>query len=295
MSTEQPALSSDDTLAYEARMRGRMAILAGACAILFVIASALQLSGPQAKVSELTVQLITIHKRFPLDIVGAVFQAFALITLAGTLGFLFRIAKARKPDMAPAVKILAYAGAVVSAIGGIIYAVVLAVKANDFVSHGTQTYQEANHLTGGAVLPVFQTLDIAAQFLLELGLILITLNAMRVGLLTKFLGYCGIVVGVAGMLLIGSPPAVAIEIFWLGALAYLFSGRWPGGDPPAWKTGRAERWPTAAELRDMRQRESGGGGGRLAPKPAPAPEAAGAPTPARTRSATPKRKRKRRA
>jgi hypothetical protein len=285
-------MSPDETLIYEARVRMRQAMVAAAAAVLFVAAAAMQLSGPQAKVSELTVQLIVIHKRFPLDVLGALLQGGALLLLAWTLSFLFGIAKARKPEMAPALKYAAIAGAVISTVGGIFYAVVLAIKSNDFVSHGSQTYEQANHLTSGALLPIFQTLDIAAQFALELGLILIVLNAMRVGLLTKFLGYCGIVVGVAGMLLIGSPPAIAIQIFWLGAVAYLFAGRWPGGDPPAWKSGRAERWPTAAELRDQRMNSGGGRPGRV--KPQPAPEAVGAPAPARPRSQTPKRKRKRR-
>jgi hypothetical protein len=285
-------MSPDETLIYEARMRRRQAIVAGAAAVLYLVAAALQLSGPQAKVSELTVQLITIHKRFPIDIVGSIMQAAALGAFAWTLTFLFTIAKSRKPDMAPAVKYVAIVGAAISGLGGIFYATVLAIKSNSFVGTGSQTYQEASHLTSGALLPIFQTLDIAAQFALELGLILITLNAMRVGLLTKFLGYCGIVVGVAGMLLIGSPPAIAIQIFWLGAIAYLFSGRWPGGDPPAWKTGRAEHWPTMAEMRDQRDRAVGGG--RVKPTPAPEAVAAPSPSPARTRAASSKRKRKRR-
>jgi hypothetical protein len=282
-------MTTDETLLHEARLRPRQALVAGLAAALFVAAAAVQLSGPTASVSELTVQLIVIHKRFPLDVLGAVLQGGALLALAWTLSFLFETARARKPEMAPVVRLVAIGGAIVSAVGGVIYAVVLAVKADQFVSHGTQTYEQANHLTSGALLPLFQTLDIAAQFALELGLIMITLNAMRVGVLTKFMGYCGIVVGVAGMLLIGSPPAAAILIFWLGALAYLFSGRWPGGDPPSWRTGRAEPWPTGAELRQQRMRARGGGG-----QMQPAPEAVGAPAPVRSRSATPKRKRKRR-
>jgi hypothetical protein len=289
--------STDETILREARLRPRQTFVAGLAAFFFLAAAACQLSGAQAKVSEITVQLIVIHKRFPLDILGALFQALGLAMLAWTLSFLFDAAKARKPEMAPAVRYVAIGGAAVSGIGGLIYAIVLAVKAHMFVTQGTQTYEQANHLTSGALLPVLQTLDIAAQFALELGLILITLNAMRVGLLTKFLGYCGFVVGGAGMLLIGSPPAAAIQIFWLLAVAYLFAGRWPGGDPPAWRTGRAEPWPSAAELRERRER-AGGGADRdrvkPAPSPAPAPQTVGAPVPARTRAATPKRKRKRR-
>jgi hypothetical protein len=288
-------VSTDETILRETRLRPRQTIVAGVSALLLIASAASQLSGPQAKVSELTVQLIVIHKRFPLDILGAVFQGLGLAALAWTLSFLFDAAKARKPEMAPAVRYVAIGGAAVAAIGGVIYASLLAAKAHTFVTQGTQTYEQANHLTSGAGLPVLQTLDIAAQFALDLGLILITLNAMRVGLLTKFLGYCGFVVGGAGMLLIGSPPAAAIQIFWLLALAYLFAGRWPGGDPPAWKTGQAEPWPTAAELRERRDRTTGRADRvKPAPAPTPAPETVGASVPARTRSATPKRKRKRR-
>jgi hypothetical protein len=195
------------------------------------------------------------------------------------------------------------AGGVVSAIGAIAYAALLAAKAHQFVTQGAQTYQQANQLTKGAALPVLQTLDIAAQFALEIGLILIALNAMRVGLLTRFMGYCGMAVGIAGMLLVGSAPAAALQVFWMGALAYLFAGRWPGGDPPAWRTGQAEPWPSAREVREQRLRSAGGGTGgkgtpgeapRRKPTPQPAAETVGAPAPTRTRSSTPKRKRKRR-
>ncbi len=290
-----PAKTADEQLLYESRVRMRQAIVAALAAVLLVAAAIVQVAGPQAKVTELTVQLITINKRFPLDVIGAILQGLGLLAFVWTLSFLFDAARARRPEMAQATRGVAVAGGVVSAVGGVIYAIVLAVKAHEFVTQGSQTYQQANHLTTGAALPVLQTLDIAAQFALEIGLILIALNAMRVGLLTRFMGYCGMAVGAAGMLLIGSAPAAALQIFWMGALAYLFSGRWPGGDPPAWRTGRPEPWPTAAEMREQRLRASGGGGGpRPKPRPEPAPEPVGAQAGPRTRAATSKRKRKRR-
>jgi hypothetical protein len=296
------AMSPDDRLLYEARVRPRQAIIAGLAALLLVCAAVVQVVGPQSKVSELTVQLILINKRFPLDIVGSILQGAGLMLMVWTLAFLFDSARARRPEMQIATRYVALSGGAVAALGGVIYAVVLAIKAHEFVTTGAQTYVQANDLTSGAALPVFQTLDIAAQFALEIGLILISLNAMRVGLLTRFLGYTGMVVGVAGMLLIGSAPAAAIQVFWLGSIAYLLAGRWPGGEPPAWRTGRAEAWPSAAQVREERTKgagvKRGGRGGLRAkkapePEPAPAPEAVAA-VPARTRSATPKRKRKRR-
>ncbi len=291
-------MAAQDQLSYESRVRPRRALVAGLAALFLVAAAVVQVIGPQAKTSELTVQLIFINKRFPLDLIGAVIQGAGLLALVWTLGFLYEVARARRPEMAPVTRIVVLGAGVVAALGAIVYAAILAVKAHQFVTSGTQTYPQAKHLTSGAALPVLQTLDIAAQFALDIGLILIALNAMRVGLLTRFMGYTGMVVGIAGMLLIGSAPAAAVQVFWLGALAYLFAGRWPGGDPPAWRTGQAEPWPSTRELREARMREgdgkSAGPAPRVKPAPQPAAEAVGAPSSSRTRSSTPKRKRKRR-
>ena len=73
---------------------------------------------------------------------------------------------------------------------------------------------------------------------LAVGLVLVSLNAMRVGILTRLMGYIGIVAGAMLVLF----PLPVVQIFWMGALAVLFFGRWPGGDPPAWRTGKAEPW-----------------------------------------------------
>jgi hypothetical protein len=39
-------------------------------------------------------------------------------------------------------------------------------------------------------------------------------------------------------------PLPIVQIFWLAALGFILLGRWPGGAPPAWRTGQAEPWPT---------------------------------------------------
>ena len=223
-------MTAQDQLAYETRVRPRQTLVAGSAALALVAAAAIQVVGPQSKVTELTVQLLLINKRFPLDLIGAVVQGVGVIALVWTLAFLFDCARARRPEMSSATRIVILVAGVVAAIGAIIYASLLAVKAHQFATQGIQTYPQAHNLTSSAALPVLQTLDIAAQFALDICLILICLNAMRVGLLTRFMGYTGIVVGIAGMLLIGSAPAAALEVFFMGALAYLFSGRWPAAN-----------------------------------------------------------------
>jgi hypothetical protein len=119
--------------------------------------------------------------------------------------------------------------------------------------------------------------------------VLVSLNAMRAGLLTRFLGILGVITGTLVIIQLGPFPVV--QTFWLLALAVLFSGRRRGGDPPAWRTGREEPWPSQAEIAEQRRRaaEARRGG---APEPEEEPDEE--PVPAGANAATSKRKRKRR-
>jgi hypothetical protein len=276
-------------------MRPRYAVVAALGGVALFGAAAVQAAGPQAKVSELTVQLLVTNKRGALEVIGTVINGLGLLALAATLTFLFAAARARKPEMAPATWYTAIVGGVLGAVGGIAYGVVITLKAHDFATHGAQTYPQANSLLSGAALAVLQYAGLLGSLLLAVSFVLISLNAMRAGLLTRFMGYLGMVAAGASLLLIGSAPALLIEVFWLLAVGYLLAGRWPNGDPPAWRTGQAEPWPSAAEVREQRQkavaRRRNGRGGAPAPEPEPAPAVAATQP---TRSTAPKRKRKRR-
>ena len=288
-------MTVDEQLLYESRVSKRQAAVAVAAGVLLICSAVVQLAGPHTTVDELTLDLITAHKRFPLDLIGAMLNALGFIGVALTLSYLFGISRARNPDMGVWIRILALLGGGLAAISGVVYAAVIAIKANDFVSHGTQTYQQAHALTSGAGFVALPLLGQFAALLLAIGFVMTSLHAMRVGLLPKFLGYLGIFSGVLVLFPIGSPVPI-VQGFWLFAVGYLISGRWPSGVPPAWRSGKAERWPTAAEMRAERMRPGGGGGGGglFRPAPKPAPEPVGAQLPTRTRSSTPKRKRKKR-
>lgn len=292
-------MNADQQLVYEARVRNRQAIVAVLAGILLVAASALQLTGPHTKVDELTTDLIVANKRFPLDLIASVINGIGSLAVAWTLNYLYRCSRARNDEVKPFVRIIAVAGGVLAAITGIAYAVIVAVKVHDFVTTGAQTYEEANRLTNSSGLLVLQLLGQAAALLLAVGFVLVSLNAMRQGLLTRFMGYLGIFAGVLVLFQVTQIPVV--QGYWLAALAYLISGRWPTGLPPAWLSGRSEPWPPSAQ---MRARRAAGGSGRATPtsKPSasashgPQPQPAGGPAPVsgRTRTSTPKRKRKRR-
>jgi hypothetical protein len=287
-------MTAVDRISHELRLRPRFAILAALGGVLLFAGAVVQAAGPQAKVTELTIQLLVFNRRAGLEVLGAVVNGLGLLALAGTLYFLFTAVRARRPEMSQATWITTVAGGILGAIGGIAYGVVIVQKAHDFATQGAQTYPQANSLLKSGAIPALQYAGLIGSLLLAIGFVLIALNAMRVGLLTRFLGYLGIAAAAASLLLIGSPPALLIEIFWLLAVAYLLAGRWPNGDPPAWRTGEAVPWPSAAELREQRQRAAGRtrtARGQAAPEPRrePVPAATSG-----TRTTPPKRKRKRR-
>lgn len=129
------------------------------------------------------------------------------------------------------------------------------------------------------------SVGLAGLMAIALALVIISLNAMRAGLLSRFMGILGIIAGVLQILPLAPVPVV--QLFWLGALGLLFLGRWPGGRGPAWETGEAVPWPSMAEAREAalgdRLRE------QVEPEPEPNPEA----TPEHPVSKKRKRKRRR--
>ena len=121
-------------------------------------------------------------------------------------------------------------------------------------------------------------LTFAGSIALLFGLAVTSLNAMRVGLLTRFMGILGMIV--AATFLLPLDQLGIIRSLWLLALAALLLGRWPSGVPPAWSTGEAVPWPTQQDAREARARaraEEGGGDGDADPGAAGDPPAGRAP------------------
>jgi hypothetical protein len=322
----RPPMSAEAQLQYEGRVHNRQAVIALAAGVLVIAGSIVGLVGPHAKVNELTLGLITDHKRGYLDVISGVLDALFQIATAVTLVFLYRCSKARRPEAPTFMPVLAVVGAALSAICAIVNPIVLHSKVNTFVTTGAQTYDEASRLTGGSGLLALQIGAQVGALLLALGVVLIALQAMRVGLLPRPLGYVGIFAGVLILFPIIVVPVV--QMGWLLAVGYLISGRWAGGMPPAWRTGNAEPWPSSNETRARRaaaaeearakraagKRGGGAGkrGGAAGKRGSPGAERGAAATvstadapaidgdasepqqPERTRAGTPKRKRKRR-
>jgi hypothetical protein len=289
-----------ETLAFEARWRTRAAAIAAAAALATFAGQAWLISTTQkSKTDELTYQLLFYNSHRGGFLLAAVLAGLGSLLLLGPLLFLYQITKARRPELPGVALVTAVAGPIAAGLGQIALQIVLLDKAHSFATTGAQTYAQAKHLTDESILKVMQGLVLAGSLALGFAFVLISLNAMRVGLLTRFMGVLGIIVGVLFVIPLGTLQIV--QPFWLLALAALFLGRWPNGVPPAWQTGKAEPWPSQQELREQRERaKAGEGKGTSTPAPAQEPEpepaaaTAGQGGQARAHPSSKKRKRKRR-
>jgi len=240
-------MSAAAQVEYESRVRIKYGALALFAALMLVAAQLLQFSGPHASVDELTLDLIYQNRRETVDIIGAVMDLLGLISVGIVLNWLFTVSRARNPGMKPATRWLVMIGAALAGVMALVYTVVLATKANTFVTTGNQGYPQANALTGGSSLEIMALVLQLGTLLLTLGCIWTSLNMMRVGLVTKLVGYIGIVAGALFLFPIGALVPV-IQGYWLAAIAVTLAARWPSGDPPAWRQGVAVAWPSSGRV-----------------------------------------------
>ena len=259
-------------------------------------------AGPPPEPGVKALQVLWYHDNAVRIILVSLVLALAAAAIGVALTHLYRSVKARRPELQRGVVYACVAGAVLVAVAGIVQAVAVTIKASEFAGSANQTSDAARDILQGPLLVAALLLRQLGVFTFGLAFVLLALNGMRVGLLTRFMGVLGIIVGVLFIIPLGSSLPI-VQAFWLVALGVLFLGRWPSGMPPAWGTGNAEPWPSQQELREARlaSRAEGGSGEerpsrgaarreRTEPVETPAPE-----LPERRRhSSSKKRKRKRR-
>jgi len=177
--------------------------------------------------------------------------ALAAAAIGLALSHLYRSTRARRPELHRGIVIAAIAGSVLVAVAGIVQAIGVSIEAAAFADSSNQSSDSAADVLQSPVVVAALALRQFGVFALGFAFVLLSLNAMRVGLLTRFMGVLGIIVGVLFIVPLGSSLPV-VQAFWLCALGALFLGRWPSGLPPAWVTGAAQPWPTQQQLREAR-------------------------------------------
>jgi hypothetical protein len=190
-------------------------------------------------------------------IAGSFIAAVAIGALTLVLLLLVSATRFRRPETWGPARMLILGGGVALAVISVAHQVVTALETHkfavgrDFSNHAVDTA-----LTKGTANLVIDYLDLVAGLSVAVGMIVVMVNAMRVGLITRWMGVVGILSGILIFLPIGGATLEVVPSFWLVAMGILYAGKWPNGQPPAWESGEARPWPSRAQAR-----EAGGGRG----------------------------------
>ncbi len=242
--------------------------------------------GADQRPSLRTAQIEYLHQKAGTLVLGGIVLAIGYFALIPVLGYLYRATQARRPQLPRATIYLALVSPALLGISAILFQVALTHKAGTFAGGSDHSRHAVDQIGKSGLLNAGKIMQYPATFGLAFALVLLALNAMRAGLLTRFMGILGIICGVALILL----PQNPIIVFWLLALGLLFARRWPQGMPPAWETGLARPWPSAQVVSEQR---AAARAGRVPARQDPEPMSADGPFPAHPASKKRKRKRRR--
>jgi hypothetical protein len=241
-----------------------------------------------AAISPRTAEVKFISKHAFALIAGSVMAAIAVIVLMLVLLLLYDAASFRRPTMWAPARILTLVGGIAVALASVTHEVVYAIETHNFaVGSDFSNHAVDQALTKSAANQIVAYLSLLAGLALVVGMIAVLLNALRTGLVPRWMGVLGMFSGLLILLPNVGATLQLVPAFWLVMMGLLFAGRWPSGDPPAWAAGEARPWPTRAQLLAERA-------GKM---PVPAPAGAGgdtAPAPALPAGGTPPSSRKRR-
>jgi hypothetical protein len=267
-----------ERVAYESERRRRLSVPAFAGGVLYllsgiIISSTLNgaptvglLQGLQPALSGVAspavsprtaeVKFIS-HHAFPL-IAGSLLAALAIAVLTLVLLLLAGATRFRRPETWGPARLLVMSGGASLAVISVAHQIVTAIDTHNFaVGHDFSNHAVDFALTKGTANVVMDYLDLVAGLSLAVGMVVVMVSAMRVGLLTRWVGVLGIFSGVLIFLPIGGATLEVVPAFWLVAMGLLCAERWPNGDPPAWTSGEARPWPTRAALREANQATAG--------------------------------------
>ncbi len=228
------------------------------------------------------------HHAFSL-IAGSTLVAIAVGILTLILLVLLDATRFRRPQTWSAAGPLVIGGGVAVAVVSLAHQVVTAIETHSFaVGHDFSNHAVEQALTKGTANSIIDYVDLLAGLALAAGMIAVLINAMRVGLLPRWMSFLGMFSAILIFLPIGGAELQLVPAFWIVMMGILFSGKWPNGEPPAWKAGEAVPWPSRADM--QASRSTGKGQPALA---GAATDVAPAPTQAASVGSSRKRRRKR--
>jgi hypothetical protein len=260
-------VTEDSQLSWEARWGRPAAFAAFGAGVLLIVSATMFFPKDRAGIGRAPDLLLSIHDQSGQYLGSSILTALAGLLLMGVFFYLFRAIEARGGGVPHWFVYLVIGAPLLFAIATIVYSLQATDIADEFASgtpiRGDAGEDRAKHLSD--ISPVLLAAQTAGTVGVAFLFVMLPLRARRVGLLSPFMGVLGAVAGALIVFQLAGISAV-VQAFWLGALGALFLDRWPGGRGPAWESGEAEPWHTAAQRR-----------GDLAPPADPDPDPAAAP------------------
>ncbi|HTW41119.1 MAG TPA: hypothetical protein VMD79_02250 [Solirubrobacteraceae bacterium] len=205
------------------------------------------------------------HHAFTL-IAGGVLAAIAFGVLTLILLLLLDATRFRRPETSPRWRSVVLGAGIAVAVVSVGREVASAIEAHSFaVGHNFSIHAAERALSTGTADVLADYLGLLATLALMVGMIATVLNALRVGLLVRWMAIVGMFAAVLIFVPIGGGELEVVQAFWMIMMGLLYIGKWPNGEPPAWAAGEALPWPAG-----------GARAGRLAGGASSTPGSAGA-------------------
>jgi hypothetical protein len=241
-------VTREEQLEWEARWSRPVAIAAVLAALLTLLSVPLFLQKDRDGIGAAADLLLSVNENSDTWLASAILGALAGLLLIAVLFFLFRAVTARGGGVPRWFVYLVLGAPVLFAASRIGYALEAIDAADEFSSGGPVRGDVGDDRARDLleVSPVVGGIQIAGTVGVAFLYVMLPLRARRVGLLSPFMAVLG---AIAGALMVLPLPGVGpvVQAFWLGAFAILLLDKWPGGRGPAWETGEADPWPTAAQ------------------------------------------------
>jgi hypothetical protein len=239
-----------ETLERERRGQKLAGFSAIAAAPLFIASLAIQQSGGVPLGGPRTERFRAIESASSDLLLSAILASLAIVAIIPPLLYLFRAAQARSERVNRAMVGFIFLGPGLLAVQGIVAYIAQSQVASDFVAQagaGGDIYSLLEDLIDDST--AFQaaaSLYIPASIGFVVAMFYTPLQAMRVGLLSRFFATLGMALGVSSLFIVPGLSVLALMI-WFGWLGFTILERTPKGRPPAWDAGEAVPWPKPGE------------------------------------------------
>lgn len=180
-------------------------------------------------------------------VLSFIIQAVGFLCLGPPLIYLFRATAARSETLRTQLIGVLFAAPLFLGIFAILGGLSTLNAASDFLAENiTGTGKAANDAARNALdeaglRPAAAGFGLAGQIGFAVAMAYTCMQAMKVGLLSRFWGSLGAALGVVSFLFF------QFALLWFIYLGLLIAGWVPGGRPPAWAEGRAMPWPKPGE------------------------------------------------